>query len=204
MKPFAKYMSVAFAIVLIVIAILMVQRYLFQEKVSDHIAVNDGVVVTKEFSVKSNTPNQNTMAKGTIFVWGDKGMAERMRIVASYEIDPDDFGGITVYIPKKWYISNMLSSHPEDQKTSLQPNASKEDRILDEWRNRVEIGVDPSGTPAGGGTGTIIIDLVSDEKAILPSETFNIMVSLGSDTQNGVRSVGVGFIRIPISVNAES
>jgi hypothetical protein len=132
-------------------------------------------------------------------------MAERMRIVTSFEIDPKDFGGMTVYIPKKWYISNILSSHPENQKTSLQPYASEGDKSLgDEWRNMVVVGVDPLGTPSGGGTGTIMIDLVSDRKAILPSEIFNIMVAVGSDTQEGVRSIGVDWIKIPISVNAES
>jgi len=201
-KPFATYIFVA---VLVVVAVLIVQRYLFQEKLSDHVAVNDGIVLTKEFSVKSTTPNQNSMAKGTIYVWGDKGMAQRIQIVASYEIDPEDFGGLTIYIPKKWYISNILSSTPEDQKTSLQPYASEGDKNLgDEWRNEVVVGVNPLGKPSGGGTGTILIDLVSDRKAILPSETFNIMVTVGSDTQNGVRSVGVGFIKIPISVNAKS
>jgi hypothetical protein len=66
--------------------------------------------------------------------------------------------------------------------------------------------VDYLGKPSGGGTGTIIIDLVSDQKTILPSENFNFVVALGSETdpKNGVRSVGVDFIKIPISVDAES
>lgn len=183
--------------------VFIANRYLFQEILTDDIAVNDGVVFTKEFSVKSTTPNQNSMAKGTIFVWGSKEIAERIRIVASYEIAPDDFGGMTVYIPKKWYISNMLSSNPDNQKTSLLPHAAEGDRTVKEWRNRVEIAVDPSLKPVGGGTGTIMIDLVSDQKAILPSETFNIMISIGSNTQNGVKSVGVSYIKIPISVSMD-
>ncbi|CAM3273203.1 hypothetical protein PALU110988_12770 [Paenibacillus lupini] len=189
------------------VTVLIVQHIFFQEKLNDYTVVNDGIVLTKEFSVKSHTANQNTSATGTIFVWGEKQMADRMRIVASYEIDPKDYGGITVYIPKKWYISNILSSHPENQKTSLQPYASEGDMSLGkEWRNQVVIGVDYLGKPSGGGTGTIIIDLISDQKTILPSENFNITVAVGSDTDpnNGVRSVGVDFIKIPISVDAES
>jgi hypothetical protein len=202
LNSFAKYFLVALASLLVVVTVL---RYTFQEKLSDNIAVNDGVVVTKEFSVKSDTANQNSSVKGTIIVWGNKGMAERMRIVASFEIDPEDFGGVTVYIPKKWYISNILSSYPDNQKPSLQPHVSEGDNIIDEWRNRVEVGATYLQEPAGGGTGTIMIDLVSERKAILPSETFNILVTVGSDTnpKNGVRSIGVVFIKIPISVNAE-
>ena len=131
---------------------MIVQRNFFQKKLTDSIAVNDGVVVTKEFSVKSTTTHQNSSAKGTILVWGDKGMAERMRIVASFEIDPKDFGGMTVYIPKKWYITNILSSYPENQMPALQPRAADGDNIIDEWRNRVEVGVNYSGIPSGGGT----------------------------------------------------
>lgn len=73
-----------------------------------------------------------------------------------------------------------------------------------EWRNKVEVGVTNLQNPAGGGSGMIIIDLVSDSKTILPSENFNIMVSVGSDTKDGVRSIGVNSIKIPISVKAES
>lgn len=191
--------------VVAVVAIIILQRFFTHEKLSDYTVVNDGIVVTKQFSVKSNTAQQNTSATGSIFVWGDKGMATRMRIVASFEIDPKDSGGMTIYIPKKWYITNILSSYPENQKTSLQPYASKTDMSLgDEWRNMVQVGVTYQREPAGGGTGTIIIDLVSDSKTILPSENFNVVVAVGSDTTGGVHSIGVDSIQIPISVNAES
>jgi len=183
---------------------LILIRYPFNEKLTDYVAVNDGVAIAKEFNVKSHIANQNTSVNGTIFVWADKGTAERMRIVASYEIDPKDFGGMTVYIPKKWYITDLSSSYPENENASLTPRASQGDNVIDEWRNRVEVGVDPMGKPTGGGTGTIIIDLVADRKSILPSETYNILVTVGSDMQNGVSSIGVDSIKIPISVNDES
>jgi hypothetical protein len=189
--------------VVVIVAIIILQRLFTHEQLSDYTTLNDGVAVTKPFSVKSTTPLQNTSATGTIFVWGDKAMAERMRIVASFEIDPKDFGGMTIYIPKKWYIANILSSYPEHQITSLEPYTSESGMSLgDEWRNKVDVGVTYLQDPVGGGTGMIIIDLVSDQKAILPSETYNIMISVGSDTKNGVRSIGVDSIKIPISVEA--
>ncbi|MFC4306691.1 hypothetical protein [Cohnella boryungensis] len=203
LKPSVKYILTALTAVIVAATVLIVQRNFFQGKLTDYTVVNDGLAVTKEFNVKSSTPHQNSSVKGSILVWADKGMAERMRIVASYEIDPKDFGGMIIYIPKKWYISNILSSHPENQKTSLTPRASQGDNIIDEWRNRVEVGVDYLGKPSGGGSGTVVIDLVSDQKAILPSEIFNVMVTVGSDMREGVRSIGVGFIKIPISVAAE-
>ncbi|WP_179090443.1 hypothetical protein [Paenibacillus sp. FSL R7-0337] len=186
-------------------AIIILQRFFTHEKLSDYTVVNNGVVATKQFSIRSKTAQQNTSATGSIFVWGEKAVAKHMRIVASFEIDPKDFGGMTIYIPKKWYITNILSDYPENQKTSLQPFASETDMNLgNEWRNKVEVGVTNLQNPAGGGSGMIIIDLVSDSKTILPSENFNIMVSVGSDTKDGVRSIGVNSIKIPISVKAES
>ncbi|WP_342477595.1 hypothetical protein NYE24_32385 [Paenibacillus sp. FSL H7-0350] len=191
--------------VVVVVAIIILQRFFTHEKLSDYTVVNNGVVATKQFSIRSKTAQQNTSATGSIFVWGEKAVAKHMRIVASFEIDPKDFGGMTIYIPKKWYITNILSDYPENQKTSLQPFASETDMNLgNEWRNKVEVGVTNLQNPAGGGSGMIIIDLVSDSKTILPSENFNIMVSVGSDTKDGVRSIGVNSIKIPISVKAES
>jgi len=199
LKSFVKYLIVAaLAVVLIAVAVMIAQRYFF--KLSDHVEVNDGVALTKEFSIKSPTENQNSSVKGTIIVWGDKGIAKRMRIVASYEIDPDDFSGMTVYIPKKWYISNILSSTPEGPKPPLLPLSSDQDHDFYEWRNMVEVGVGFEGKPSGGGTGTIMIDLVSDQRAIQPSETFNIAVAIGSSMKNGVRTINAGNITIPISV----
>ncbi|MEK3794497.1 hypothetical protein MKX42_22400 [Paenibacillus sp. FSL R7-0204] len=198
-----KTMIVCSAVVVVMVIIIM-QHFPTQEKLSDYTVVNDGVVLTKQFSIRSKTAQQNTSAVGSIFVWGEKAMAKRIRIVTSFEIDPKDFGGMTIYIPKKWYIANILSNFPENQKTSLQPFTSETDMNLGkEWRNKVEVGVTNLQNPAGGGSGMIIIDLVSDSKTILPSENFNIMVSVGSDTKGGVRSVGVNSIKIPISVKAE-
>lgn len=102
--------------VVVVVAIIILQRFFTHEKLSDYTVVNNGVVATKQFSIRSKTAQQNTSATGSIFVWGEKAVAKHMRIVASFEIDPKDFGGMTIYIPKKWYITNILSDYPENQK----------------------------------------------------------------------------------------
>jgi len=73
----------------------------------------------------------------------------------------------------------------------------------DECRNWDQVGLDFLSKAVGGGSGTIMIDLLSDHKEISPSETYTIMVTVGSDTKNGVRSIGVDSIKIPISVEAE-
>lgn len=125
-----------------------------------------------------------------------------MRIVVSYEIDPNDFAGLTVYIPQKWYISNILSSTPEGQKTSLAPTIAGGGNTIDEWRIWIEIGASHGRSPVGGGSGTLVIDLVADRKAVLRSETYNVMVSIGSSIRNGINSIGVGYLKIPISVSS--
>lgn len=63
----------------------------------------------------------------------------------------------------------------------------------------VEIGTSHNWRPTGGGTGTVVIDLVPDEKnAIQQSETFDITVAVGSDDKNGKRIAQPDHISIKI------
>lgn len=200
LEPFPKPVLIVIAAALLAVAVWYVRDAYFNEKLIDVAIVNDGIAVTKEFDVKTTTEGQNSWTKGTIFVWGDQGKAERMCIVASYEIDPNDFAGLTVYIPQKWYIANILNSTREGQKTPLEPTTSGGGNTIDEWRIWVEVGASHGRPPLGGGSGTLVIDLVADRKAVLRSETYNVMVSVGSSLQNGIKSIGVGYLKIPISV----
>ncbi len=47
-----------------------------------------------------------------------------------------------------------------------------------------------------------MIDLVPDQKAIDPSETFDIMVAVGSGEKNGAKVLETDSVRVPISAAA--
>ncbi|GMQ61775.1 hypothetical protein [Vallitalea maricola] len=160
-------------------------------KASDKIVVNDNIIQTKEFSVNSDSTDLNTSANGTVFIKGSEGIPEGIQIVAHIEVDPDDWGGVVFYIPKKWNIESINSSYPENQDTAKPADYiatfSTGDTERYEWDKFVEVGRDRSHIPTGGGTGTVVIDLIADKDVIQQSEKFNITVAVGSDEKDGTK-----------------
>jgi len=148
------------------------------------VKVNEKIIQIKDFSVNSDSTELKTSAKGTIFVKGAEGVPEHIQIVVWIEIDPDDRGGVAVYVPKKWYIANVISSFPEKKAEAIPGQyvsswATASDDY--KWQKFIEIGRTAARlTPKGGGAGTVVIDLVP-ENTIQQSETFDITVTVGSD-----------------------
>lgn len=169
---------------------------------ADKTTVNEKIIQIKDFSVNSDSTELNTSAKGTMFVKGTEGVPEHIQIIAQIEIDPQDWGGVVFYVPKKWNIANIISSYPEKKAQAIPADyvASWSTASEDyKWQKMVEIGTSHNWRPTGGGTGTVVIDLVPDEKnAIQQSETFDITVAVGSDDKNGKRIAQPDHISIKI------
>lgn len=163
--------------------------------------VNENIIGIKDFSVNSDSTELNTSAKGTVFIQGVEGIPEHIKIVALIEIDPDDWGGVYIYIPRKWNIESITNSYPENE---AQANSYKYVSTCFtaaekyEWNKWIEIGRSSSYEPTGGGTGTVVIDLVADKDAVQQSETFNIMIAVGSDEKNGRHILGPDSTSIEI------
>lgn len=196
-------------VIIIVVTLALVGLWMSfnQKENSDHLAVNEGVVQTKSFSVSSDSTNWNTSARGTVFIWGDNGNATRIRIVASIEIDPNDWGGVVFYIPQNWYVADIISSFPENSNESV-PSGYVSAAITGEdesreWKTWIEVARNRSETPSEGGSGTIVIDLVSDRQAIQSSDIAHISVAVGAIEKDGVRTVDLDAIKIPISAASD-
>ncbi|WP_202080437.1 hypothetical protein [Caldalkalibacillus salinus] len=159
-------------------------------------AVNEKVDQIRDFSVNTDSTDLNTSVKGTVFIRGEEGIPEHVQIVASIEIDPNDWGGVAFYVPDKWYISNIKSSFTANE-TQSKPRDYVSTWTTEEHERNAFIEV---GRDTGGGTGTLVIDIVPDQNVINPSETFNISVSVGSDEKNGTKIVGTDSISVPISL----
>ncbi|MGG1639244.1 hypothetical protein MHH56_28340 [Paenibacillus sp. FSL K6-3182] len=192
------------AVLIISVAILILQLSSRQEKFIHKTAVNEKIVQTRSFSVSSDSTDLNTSAKGTLFIKGDKGIPEHIQIVASISIDPKDWGGVAFNIPDKWYISNITSSYPEKETKSIPADYITTLTTADtenKWRAIIEVGRGRDAYKStGDGTGTVVIDLVSDKKAIQESDKFSISVAVGSDEKDGVKIVGPDYVEIPISL----
>lgn len=65
----------------------------------------------------------------------------------------------------------------------------------------IEIGRDRRGyTPTGGGKGTVVIELDVNKETISTSEVFSIIVGVGCEEKDGIRSIHPDYelIEIPI------
>lgn len=171
-----------------------------QERSFYDATVNKKIVQVKNFNVNSDSVEMNTSVKGTVFVSGDDGKVDHIRIVAWIEIDPDDWGGVAFYIPDKWQISNIISSYPENEAQLPADYVSTwttGDTELYEWRRMVEVGRDRSYRSTGGGEGTVVIEIVPDEKAD-PPKLINLGVEVGSADNGNYKVMGTDSIEIPI------
>lgn len=193
-------------LIIIIILLVVILSFLLlstkQQQVYDNTTVNANLIQIKDFYVTAASTDLKTSATGTVFVRGGEGAAEHIQIVARIEIDPDDWGGVEFSIPDKWRISGIKSSFPENRAHS-QPAGDVSTLMTtepSEWgRARIEIGRAHSYNPTGGGTGTVVIDIVPDRKAE-QSESFHIGVAVGSADNGAYKIVGTDSIRVPISL----
>jgi hypothetical protein len=195
LKVKIRFILLLASLVLVMILMIVFQLPSLQEQAFHKTVVNENIVQTKTFSVKSVSTSLNTSAKGT---------AEHIQIVASIEVDPSDWGGVAFYIPENWFISNITSSYPDNAIQSKPENyvstwsTTEMENVMNTW---IEIGRDRSYRPTGGGTGTVVIDLVPDKNIKDKSVTFEIGVEVGSDASGGRKVMGTDFIKVPISLN---
>ncbi|MDY0387289.1 MAG: hypothetical protein RBT65_09215 [Methanolobus sp.] len=187
--------------ILILLLVLFIFSLIFYEnnRINEekYIEVNKNIIAQKSFNVSSESTELDTSAKGTVFIQENK----KVQIVTSIEIDPDDWGGVSVYIPKSWVVSNIISSYPENEEQSILVDfvtkwSTGSDKY--EWDKYVEIGRGRNYKPTGGGSGTVVIDLLPDKKVTPDPETFNIMVAVGSNEKEGVKIVGTDYTEISI------
>lgn len=195
--------STPYIFIVAVIAMLLVSCGQ-NNNASDNTTVNENIIQTKGFSVNSISTGMNTSANGTVFIRGADGTAEHVQIVALIEIDPNDWAGVTFYISDNWHISSIISSYPEN-KAQSQPAR----HYVSTWTSKgskyelsklIEVGRDRSYIPTGGGSGCVVIDLYPDKNVIQQSETFNMMVAVGSDERDGIKISQPDFITLEIPI----
>ncbi|HWQ70943.1 MAG TPA: hypothetical protein VN370_01350 [Desulfitobacteriaceae bacterium] len=185
-----KAMYILLAILIVIVIAIVLSGCHQNNNPTDKTPVNKNIIQVKDFSVNSDSTKLNTSAKGTIFITGTEGIPEHVKIVVRIEIDPDDWGGVAFYIPKKWNIFNIISSYPEKKAQAIPADYvstwyTASERY--EYYTFIEIGRNHTYKPTGGGTGTVVIDLVSDKNAVEQLETFKIVIAVGSDEKEGVK-----------------
>lgn len=136
---------------------------------------NSGVVGIASFDVQCNE-YEGTAVSGSVFVIQD-GEDVRIRLVASFSIDEDDFIGIDIYNTPQLEIESALCSYQDDP---------SDDEILiwlfsserGGYTSAVMIGWNTSTrVPSGGGTGMLVVDYLYTPED--PSEAFKITIYMG-------------------------
>lgn len=188
-------------IAILVLVCLLIPLSACKNSSRNEIRVNKNIILQRGFNISSDSTELNTSAKGTVFIKEVEGNAEEVQIVASIEIDTNDWGGVTFYIANDWNISNITSSYPENESQMIPADYIDTWTTSDpesEWSKRIEIGRDRNYVPTIGGTGTIVIDLFLDKELAPKPETFNIMVAVGSDEKEGVKIIETDNTQISI------
>lgn len=188
-------------IAILVLVCLLIPLSACKNSSRNEIRVNKNIILQRGFNISSDSTELNTSAKGTVFIKEVEGNPEEVQIVASIEIDTNDWGGVTFYIANDWNISNITSSYPENESQVIPADYINTWTTSDpepEWSKRIEIGRDRNYVPTIGGTGTIVIDLFLDKELAPKPETFNIMVAVGSDEKEGVKIIETDNTQISI------
>jgi hypothetical protein len=198
-----KAIHILLIVLTITAGIFIFYRYHHDGDSYNNATINEDISIIQNFSVESNSTNLSTSVEGTIFVsHDDKEIPSHIQIVAWIEIDPNDWGGVSFFIPKKWNVSNISSSYPYNEDMSIPKDnisiLNAHDTKMYEWHQFIEIGRNHNYMPSEGGTGTIVIDLYPDKDSIEQTESFNITVAVGSKEKDGVKVIGTDSTSIDI------
>jgi hypothetical protein len=174
---------------------------------------NQNILAIVPFQLDASSVGLSTSIQGTIFVSGNKEKPNDryINIVATLEIDPRDWGGVTISFPGSWDILTTTSSYPEG-KPNPEDYLSFE-RVYDKpnpnLMESVTVGSNLDFTVgSGGGRGSLAFEL----KYALPktplSETINIGIGIGGviDEINKVPIVYPCSItlKVPMSINGQT
>jgi hypothetical protein len=163
---------------------------------------NSDLINFKDFSLSAESVNLNSSVQGTVFVEGDieKSKDRHVTICARVEIDPEDWGGLGIYIEQtEWNITNFTSNYPEGN--------PEPDAWAQIWTKTVEDGsekmitIGRSDNPpesSGGGVGTVIIELDPASGAEDIPENLEFSIGIGSKDGYIVNPVGEDIV-VPIN-----
>ena len=171
-----------------------------QDMATTNTPINQNLLQVKNFNISTDLATDNTSAVGDIYFQKSADHIT-VTILVSINIGANDWGGVSFYIPKGSEISNILSSYPDDNMASEKSEAvvwSTEDADY-LWDSYIEIGHDYNQQPTGGGKGTVLLELVNNENNS-DADSFTLMVTVGSDMQNGSAIIGTNTLTIEIDI----
>jgi hypothetical protein len=153
----------------------------------------------QEFSVTSESTGLETYTKGTIYVRENEGENKgyHAEILAWYEVDFRDWGGVRFTIPCGWEVINVTSNYYNVNHISVwsSPFCDDPERAQD-WQWWQEVWVERPGN------GSLVIELNSTSSRVNPwPGALKVSVGVGSAERDGVRIISPDYqvIEVPLS-----
>src|SRR5690606_7704565 len=118
--------------------------------------VNNDIHRIESFELVSSVEYLNSSVQGTVFVKKDSKDNVYLQLISRVNVDPNDEGGVSFYVPYNWHIEDITSSYPEDQDLDpsdyvatwkLEHSEEKKER----WSQWIEIGKNRDNTMKIGG-----------------------------------------------------
>lgn len=130
----------------------------------------------------------NTDINGTVFVYKSDKRNFRARIIANFNIDSNDWGGIAFYFPEGILVTDIDCSYPQEIPLKERThndyiNVGYSDES--QYHTRVEIARNLNKIPSGGGSGTVLLDF-DINKAYFGGGDINFLVGVGFGEYDGV------------------
>ena len=152
----------------------------------------------KEFSITSESTGLETYTKGIIYVRENEGKNKgyHAEILAWYEVDPGDWGGVQFSIPCGWEVIDVTSNYYNVNHISVwsSPFCDNPEKAQNmQWWEDVWV--------EGLGNGSLVIELNSTSSRANPwPGVFKVSVGVGSAERNGIRIMSPDYqvIEVPL------
>jgi hypothetical protein len=181
---YMKRISWKYITALVIVLVISLMALSCTSPVTPSSHVNNDTISYRDFSLRAESVNLDTLTRGTIFVRGNKEKSgeRRVQISAWVEIDAADWGGVSFSIPLGWEVPSIVSDYPQgnpkpETYTSMLQTESK----LETYNRIVEIGCTIHGAAKPqGGQGNVIIELVPKSAKQDIGENLEILIGVGS------------------------
>jgi len=166
--------------------------------------VNQYLQDVEYFEFGSEEEGEGVQASGAVFVQkSEKENDSTATITAKIERGESHGEGVSFHVAKGWIVKSVLTDFPNNgnyedsfEMTSIVKTADS----ASEWSYIVQIGCDKNQDIPDGATGTAVITLVWDYKAVGP-KNFSMLCSVGAGFAGANSANGVTSVLVDIPLN---
>lgn len=201
----------AFVLLLLigVLGVAAIYFYVSTSNASKTATINENLDYSKAFNVSADSVNLDTEITGTMFVYKNSGNTRDIMIVASFQVDPADWGGVNFAFRPGLEVTAIDCSYPQSGGTAEGDSDHGQGGVEvlhgDDTSTLVDVALGdydlplPSGhygrVPSGGGTGTIVIHATVPENQFESGDDMSFVVEVGCE---GIGTIYPSYITVQI------